>query len=355
MDYLERFKKKMNRSGGSIRKEYIQNTRNLLKEVFEDDPTADFEAYIWRIGLLEYEDFTNEPRIYVRLYDEKFSAANGNTVSFETQYNCPIVVGDIIFVRYYNENIEDEDKRIIDRFYICTESFNIANENWQGKFTLCNWILKWQDSNGEILKYPCYDMNSTQYNSGERSSKMMTVGSSQHIITLPCDDNTVELCTPRRFFLDKSKRNPTTFAVTQNDTTSYNYGKGLVKVTVAECPTNIEKDNFELGVCDYFEKNQNDSADLSKIISDKYYIISGGGNQRFKAEFYNSNGESVDIEPKWDIVCDFSDKITVIKDSAYIYLSIDDDDYIDEKFKLCVSDDNGNYSSSIIIDVKSLL
>ena len=38
-------------------------------------------------------------------------------------------------------------------------------------------FLKWQNENGEILEYPCNDINSTQYNSGESGDKTMTLGS----------------------------------------------------------------------------------------------------------------------------------------------------------------------------------
>ena len=31
-----------------------------------------------------------------------------------------------------------------DEYLICTEAFNIDNIHFKGKFTLCNWILKWQ-------------------------------------------------------------------------------------------------------------------------------------------------------------------------------------------------------------------
>ena len=81
------------------------------------------------------------------------------------------------------------------------------------------------------MEYPCTDINATQYNSGEQSNKQFTVGSSQHMLTLPCDENTVGLSSPQRFFLDKNKESPTSFIITQNDSTSYNYGKkGLVKL-----------------------------------------------------------------------------------------------------------------------------
>ena len=38
-----------------------------------------------------------------------------------------------------------------------------------------------------------------------------------------------------------------------------------------------------------------------------------------------------------------------------IIIGIDDDTYVDEEFKLILSDDKGNYSSSLIVKIESLL
>ena len=127
----------MSLSGGSLREESIINTRELLKETFADDPSCTSGVYFWKLGLKEY---LHESPVGIRLYGRSFSAANGVTVKFQTLYENPVVVGDII----YNTN-EDE-------YLICTESFNVDNINYKGKFTLCNWILKWQNKDGTILE-----------------------------------------------------------------------------------------------------------------------------------------------------------------------------------------------------------
>lgn len=351
MRCLDKFNKRMSLNGGTLRKEYIFNTRELLNETFVDDPSFAFNVYFWRLGLKEY---THEKSIGIRLYDRKYSAANGVTVKFQTLYNTPIIVGDIIY---------DMDK---DEYLICTEAFDIDSIYYEGKFTLCNWILKWQKKDGIILEYPCYDMNSTQYNSGEQSNRNFVIGSSQHMLTLPCDENTVELSTPQRFYLDKAKDNPTTFIVTQNDTTSHNYGKkGLVKVTVYEHPNNPETDRPDLGICDYIDNNFS-SEDIcccrvSKAVIeyDTAIIKSGGDMQMFVGKFYDEkDNEVTDIAPHWTVVCDFSDKLIVEELDNSLSIGIDDDDYIDEEFKIILSDgsDESNVlSSTLLVKVESLL
>lgn len=367
MQCLDRFNKRMSRSGGSLRKEYIFNTRELLKETFADDPSFTDNIYFWKLGLKEYR---TESPIGIRLYGRKYSAANGVTVQFQSLYNTPIIVGDIIYDSKENE------------YLICTEAFNIDDINYKGKFTLCNWILKWQKKDGTILEYPCYDMNATQYNSGEQSNRNFVIESSQHMITLPCDENTVELKSPQRFYLDKATINPSTYIVTQNDTTSHNYGKkGLVKVTVYAHPNNPKTDRPDLGLCDYIDVNAmgnksdteneictinaasviNNNRRVSKatIEYDTAVIKSGGDLQKFIGKFYDDKGNEVrDIVPHWTIVCDFSGSLQAEESGNCLSIGIDDDSYIDEEFKLICSDGNSEseiLSDALIIKIESLL
>lgn len=349
MKCLDKFNKKMKFSGNSLRNENIKNSQELLRETFANDASLALGIYLWELGLKSYDD---KESLMIRLYKRSFSNANGVTIKFQTLIDTPIVVGDVI----YNS--------ITDEYLICTESFNIDNIHWQGKFTLCNWILKWQSKNGDILEYPCHDINSTQYNSGEQSNKQFTIGSSQHMITLPCDENTVILSSPQRFFLDKNMENPTSFIVTQNDTTSYNYGKkGLVKVTLYECAVNNDTDRFDLGICDYIDKdmiktdNANDIFISKSVISyDTSVIKSGGDLQVFTGKFFDNDGKEVaDIVPKWEIICDFKNILDIKESENQISIGIDNDAYIDEEFKLILSDVNGNYSSDLIVQIESLL
>lgn len=352
MKCLDRFNAKMALTGSSIREDKIKSSKMILAETFDGDASYQFGIYFWRLGLTE-EDYQNEKSISIRLYKRYFSNANGWTVKFQTLCNTPVVVGDIIF--------DSKSKE----YLICTESFNIDDIHYQGKFTLCNWILKWQDDNLNILEYPCYVSNATQYNSGEQSTKQYTIGSSQHMIKLPCDENTVKIKTPQRFMLDKNYDDPVTYMTTQNDTITFNYGdNGIVVVTVLEEPLNRTKDRIDLGICDYKEPNDeievnNDEVEVHNIRSVIEYtskVIKSGGNARtFIAKFLDDSNEEIEVAPKWTIVCDFVDKLVITETGKNIKISIDDDSCIDEDFKLILSDSEGNGESSIIVTIKSLL
>lgn len=339
----------MRLGGGSIRNENIKNSRKLLEETFADDASLAKGIYFWELGLEEYD---SKELLKMRLYNRKYSSANGVTVKFQTLIDSPIQVGDVIY-----DSLSDE-------YLICTESFNIDGIHWQGKFTLCNWILRWQDKRGDILEYPCFDINATQYNSGEMSNKWFTIGSSQHLLLLPYDENTIALKTPQRFFLDRNIEEPTSFIATQNDNTSMFYGKkGIVRLTVMECATNHDTDRFDLGICDYVEKedlkkdNYNKGSIFKSVISyDTKVVKSGGDYQKFVGKFFDENDiEVTDVVPRWDIVCDFASALDVEIDGSEVRIGIDNDAYIDEEFKLILSDASGNYSSSILVEVGSLL
>ena len=349
MKSLDRFKLKMNLAGGSMRNEHVISGIKLLEETFDEDASFANGIYLWEVGKKSYE---GDKPIKIRIYKQTFSNANGVTMSFQVLNDTPVQIGDVLY-----------DSRT-DEYLLCTEVFNIGDVHFQGKLTLCNLILRWQNLDGDILDYPCHDMNATQYNSGEQSNKQFTIGSSQHLLILPYDENTVMLNTPQRFFLDRNIVRPTSFIVTQNDTTSYRYGKkGLVRVSVLECATNSSTDRIDLGICDYFEKDpgsnaDNDVAGTSKsVISYNTLIIkSGGDSQRFKAEFFDESGNKLEgIKPLWNIICGFVNSLDIEYDGNDILIGIDDDRFVDEEFKLVLSDEHGGYQSSIVIRVESLI
>lgn len=354
MECLDRFNLKMDLSGGSLREENILNSKMLLDETFSDDSSFIKGIYFWKLNLKSYDD---EIPIKIRFYKRTFSQANGILIKFQTLIDTPVEIGDILY-----DSIADE-------YYICTESFNINDIHWQGKLTYCNWILKWQDESGKILEYPCNDINSTQYNSGETSNRQFTIGTSQHMILLPCDENTVKLDSPQRFFLDRNMVNPTSFIVTQNDTTSYNFGKkGIIRLTVYEYVGDTDKDRIDLEICDYKEINDintdiddenMDDTDIKSIkaviLYDSKVIKSGGSNKKFIGKFFDDKNEVTDITPKWDVICDFKNNLDITIQDDWISIGIDDDNYIDDNFKLRLSDKDDRYFSTLIISIESLL
>ena len=220
-----------NATGCKTRKEMeIGAIHKRLKRDF--DKTLDVETY---------ENFLTGETIDLNINRQTKSEVSGYQKEFTSLITAPVQHGDT----FYNE---DEGL-----YWICTEVMCKSGLYYDGKLTRCNNILKWQDENKHIFEYPVFDINSTQYNSGEFGDKTMTLGSSQHLITAIADKNTIALNHGHRFFWDRNTIDPTVFRLTQNDTTAMNYDKGLVKITVTEDQYNPKTDSIENWLCDYFK------------------------------------------------------------------------------------------------------
>lgn len=339
----------MQLTGQSLHDENVYNAKRLIAFTFEDDPSYCKNVFLWQHSKKEY---TDEDIIPIRLNSKKHSESNGETIEFQVYDDVKIIVGDILYRSDENE------------YWLCTEAYSKGGVHRQGKLTLCTWILKWQNNKGDIFEYPCVDRNATQYNSGEQANKQFTIGSSQHLILMPSDENTYILATPKRFYLDKNTIDPTSFIITQNDTTSYNVGeKGLVRLTLTECANDNAADRPDLGICDYIDPDTIVKNNLGNIVSGKSVIEytsdvirSGGDTQIFTAKFYDELGNEItDIVPKWNIICDFNNELEVSRSGNSLSMAIDNDDYIDEDIRLELSDSDGNFLSSMIISIESLL
>lgn len=110
---------------------------------------------------------------------------------------------------------------------------------------------------GEIVKYPVYSTNSTQYGTGELEKAYMTVGEDQHLIYIPYNEETIKLDDQFRFLMDKNRENPSAYRITRVDPVSYAVGDernedGLIQWAVLQTQFNDATDSKELMIADYF-------------------------------------------------------------------------------------------------------
>lgn len=285
----------INSKGGSIRQSKINDGRLLMKNQIDTDVSYNPDFYLWEFGVSK-KDMQNIP---VKTFDEKYSPANGILLKFNTLADNSIQVGDVLY------NARN------DIYWLCTESYNRDGILNAGKLTRCNYQIKWQDNNAKIYEYPVFEINSTQYNSGESGDKTVTLGSSQHLITITADKNTILLDHNKRIFWDRNTVKPTVFKITQNDTTAMNYDKGLLKITIAEDEYNPDRDSIENWLCDYYEASE------VTVLYDSRPVIRAGGTKTLRVDtdknidWYIEGDISADIIPKGDSVtvkCPFDTK-----------------------------------------------
>ena len=335
MSGYDNFKLRTTLDGRNSREAKINDARHILALEFTNDPSYCDSMYRWIPGVNPHIG----DRIDIRLFGRKYSSANGYTTQFEVQADDKPDIGDYYFEQELNQ------------YWICTELHSVNHIHVSGKLTMCNWFLKWQNNKGEILEYPCNDINSTQYNSGEAGDKTMTLGSAQHMATVQATPDTIGIRSPLRFFVSRDYSIP--FKVTQNDTISNNYGNGLCKITLTQDQLNLKVDRPDLGLCDYkpprpLPPKPDETTDLSAIIYGNNKL-KNGFKREYSVDFRNSKDEKVtDVSFSWNIVADFTIKQEVNGDT--IILFVDNEDYIGSSFLLQVIV-NDAIQSEITIDV----
>ena len=257
-------KKYMTSNGLNMRQAKIIDGQRLMYDQLAKDPSYKDSFVMWHFGdVIEELD-----PIPIKTFDERLSNNYGITLSFNALYDFPIVIGNMLY-----------DKRT-STYWLCVESYNRDDINGAGKLTRCNQFLKWQDEKGKIYEYPIYDTNATQYNSGVQSTQVVTVGSAQHSVWITADENTIMLDHDKRFFLDRNIKNPTVYELTQNDTTTFSYDNGYLKLMMTEHQYNPETDSIDEWICDYIEVDSNDFA----ILYSGKPTIRVGGKKTFTAD-----------------------------------------------------------------------
>lgn len=331
---LQLMKERIKQSGTSLYDEQIKDAQNILADGFTDDVSCAKHIFFWIAG----ENPQKGNHVYIKFYDRKYSSANGNMKSFLTHNNDKIEVGDYIY---------DEEENT---YWICTESFHVDNIHYEGKFTQCNWSLRWQRPDGTILEYPCLDLNSTQYNSGESGNNTLKLGSAQHMEKVQANSDTISLASPQRFYVSRDNSIP--YVITQNDTTASNYGKGICNITVTQDVRREDKDRPDLGICDYIDPSSplpptpsepNETTDLRCVISGNT-DLRNGYNRTYMAKIQDKNGNDISWDNSsyiWRVLSDFLVEQTITGNK--IKLKVSDESLIGSSFLLQLINQSCDY------------
>lgn len=240
--------------------------------------------------------------------------------------------------------------------WLCLNSYSFHKLYCRATFMSCDWQIYWINEKGELKSQYVIDQNSTQYNSGESGNSIITLGAAQHMLRMPYNEDTIMFDSPQRFCIDRNLKKPTCYKVTQNDNTSYNYGKGLCCVTVAETQLNLDKDKLitledgkQVWVCDYIEiddssdsitppENPDEMTDLRVVISGNKNL-KVGFSRTYTATITDVDGNAVEWNDtySWNVVSDF--EVGQELDDNIIKLLVEDEDCVDSLILLSVNKD----------------
>lgn len=328
---LRLMKERVKHSGSSAREEIIIDGQNLLKEELEHDSSYSPTMYFWN-PLLECDDRLAK----LRIHNRKYSSLNGNYQQFLTTHDNPVKIGE------YIHDTKD------DTYWLIYNSFNVNDIHYEGKMIQCNYLLKWQLSDGEIINRWANIVSASKYDDGENGNSTIILTSNNYTILIGYCEEGFEL-EGKRVFIDMKPFKPTkVFKITRSDDVIYNSGNmgSLLSFIGDKTEFNPNKDNQELRICDYIDPSSplpptppvpDETTDLSAMISGDPKLQIGFSNTYTVSFTDKKTGSSVDwntVDFTWNIVSDFDIEKTINNNEIELY--IEDEDLADEKFKLQV-------------------
>lgn len=332
---LQLMKERMKISGVSPRDEMIRDGQNLLKEELEHDTSYSPTMYFYDV-----ENEKDDRLANFRVYGRKNSSLNGNYMNYLTTYDNPVKIGD------YIHDTKD------DTYWLVYTAFNVNDIEYTGKLIQCNYLLRWQLSDGKIVQRWANIVSASKYDTGENGNSTIVLSSNNFTILMGYCDEALEL-EEKRVFIDIRKVPKKVFKITRGDDVLYNAGNmGMLLSFIADkTEFNNETDNQELGICDYVSpttptppqpSNPNETAVLNANISGTSNLRIGV-TRTYTATLSDNGGNAVqwdDTKYGWNVVSDFDVKQTVTENK--ISLTVEDEDCIDSSFILSVIklDDN---------------
>lgn len=244
--------------------------------------------------------------------------------------------------------------------------------------SLCNWLLTWINSDGKIIQRWSNVVSASQYNNGETGMKFYFVRSDQLLVTIPDDDESLLIDDGCRFIIDKrcqiyekslgndvtcdTSHKLITYQLTRNDSVLYNYGDSGHSEFIATQDEQHDEDGYYLidgkgyWLCQTPQKPDNKKPVLltSRILFDSNIIFNGLEPGIFKAEFLDKSGNVIDVQPKWDIKCDFLDKLDVTFVDNLISISVDNSKLTNKSFELFLYGE-GYEPTKITVDIRDFI
>lgn len=165
-----------------------------------------------------------------------------------------------------------------------------------GKMQQCNYVLRWQNTDAEIIERWSVILSASKYNNGEKYNNVIVVGSNQLMVYLPIDEETLKLKSDKRLMVDFNMESPKCYDITRVDTVTMGYdgtaeprydGKGCILLVLTETEINPDVDRVDLMLCDYVNPNDIPHPSPINITFSGAPSIRIGGRKTFTAETEN--------------------------------------------------------------------
>ena len=332
-------KERIKVTGHTPREEMIRDGQNLLKEELEHD-----SSYSPTMFFYDSDKKVDDRLASLRVYGRKYSSLNGNYMCFITTYDNPIKIGE------YIHDMKD------DTYWLVYNSFNVNDVHYEGKLIQCNYLLKWQLSNGKIVERWANVVSASKYDTGETGNATIVLSSNNFTVLIGFCEEGYEL-EGKRVFIDKRNVNPEkVFKITRGDDVLFDSGSmGAIMSFIAD-KTELNKnvDRQDLKLCNYIDvdkdtsrpnvlpiepENPNETPDLRAFIQGSQYLKVG------LARTYTANVTGTDEHNaewddgfSWNVVADFM--VTQELNGNKIKLIVEDEEFIGSSFSLQIIQNN---------------
>lgn len=208
----------------------------------------------------------------------------------------------------------------------------------------CQYKLKWQKSDGTIIERWSSLTSASKYDIGESGNSTIVLSSNNFTILIPHDEDGMTI-DGKRVFIDSSSVPKKVFKITRDDDVLFLHGKhgGTLSLIADKTELNTNKDNQELGICDYIDPSSplpptpsepNETTDLMCVISGSTNL-KNGYKRPYTVSFTDEHGNDIDcnhVDFKWNITNDLG-FITNSHDNK-IEIFLDNEDVIGSSFLL---------------------
>lgn len=346
---LQLMKERMKITGHTPREEMIRDGQNLLKEELEHD-----SSYSPTMFFYDSDNKVDDRLANLRVYGRKNSSLNGNYMNFLTTYDNPVKIGD------YIHDTKD------DTYWLVYDSFNVNDVRYEGKLIQCNYLLKWQLSDGKVVERWANIVSASKYDTGETGNATIVLSSNNFTVLIGFCEEGYEL-EGKRVFIDKRNVNPKkVFKITRGDDVLFDSGNmgSLLSFIADKTEFNNDEDRPDLKLCNYIDVGSDDTPSEDPTtppenpdeMTDLKAVISGNKNLKvglsrtYTATITDVDGNVVEWDDtySWNVVSDF--EVGQEIDGNTIRLLVEDEDLVDELFSLQVVKD-GSVVAEIEITV----
>jgi hypothetical protein len=231
---------------------------------------------------------------------------------------------------------------------------------------LCQYKVKWQNSDGTIVERWVNTQSSSKYDDGLKDSNTMTLTSDSIMLLLPNDDESLTL-DGKRIFIDKKNPPNKVYLVSRADSVLYDYGEdhgGMFCFITEKTELNESTDRPDLGICDYISPTtppeEDDKTTISWYMKLRYSTLKIkplNKSYTVTAHLYNGNGIEVvnNVEYEWTISSNVNEYLTysINGNSLSISLSTNCEDFGELVTISCMSKYTG-HSDSIQLEVSEV-